>query len=43
MMPMSMAMAMEMTTHTEAMRREIFSFLLSWMAMNRRRMWGIPK
>ena len=36
-------MNMEMTTHTVAMRREIFNLSLSSMAMKRRRMWGIPK
>ena len=43
MMPMAMAMNMEMATHTEAMRREVVSSFSSRMAMKRRRMWGIPK
>ena len=43
MIPMRMATNMEMTTQTDAMRRDVFS-LSSWlMAMNRRRIWGIPK
>ena len=43
MMPMRMATNMAMTTQMEAMRREIFSFCPSSMAMNRSRMWGMPK
>ena len=42
-MPMSTAMNMEMTTQTVAMRREVLSLVSSSMAMNRSRMWGIPK
>ena len=42
-MPMRMAMNMEMTTHTVAIRREVFSLASSSMAMNRSRMWGMPK
>ena len=41
--PMMMAAAMEIATHTEATRREVFSSFSSRMAMNRSRMWGIPK
>ena len=43
MTPMAMAMAMEITTQTVAMRRERFSSFSSRMAMKRRRMWGMPK
>ena len=42
-MPMSTANAMAMVTHTEATRRLSFSFFSSPMAMNRSRMWGMPK
>ena len=42
-MPMRTATPMEMTTQTEAMRRESFSSFSSRMAMKRTRMWGIPK
>lgn len=41
--PMSTAMNMEMTTQMVAMRREVFSLASSSMAMNRSRMWGMPK
>ena len=41
--PMKMATPMEMTTQEEATRRESFSFFSSSMAMNRTRMWGMPK
>ena len=40
---MSTAMNMEMTTQTVAMRREVLSLVSSSMAMNRSRMWGMPK
>ena len=43
MIPMAMAIIMEMTTQTVAIRREVFSFFSSLMAMNRSRIWGIPK
>ena len=36
-------MNMEMTTQMVAMRREVFSLASSSMAMNRSRMWGMPK
>ena len=42
-MPMRMAMNMEMTTHTVAIRREVLSLASSSMAMNRSRMWGMPE
>ena len=42
-MPMRIATNMEITTHTEAMRRETFSFSSSSMAIKRSRMWGMPK
>ena len=41
--PMNTATAMEMTTHTVAMRRLTFSLFSSSMAIKRSRMWGIPK
>ena len=42
-MPMHTATVMEMTTHTEAMRRDSFSSSSFRMAMKRTRMWGMPK
>ena len=41
--PMKMATAMEITTQMEATRRDRVSFSSSSMAINRSRMWGIPK
>ena len=41
--PMKMATAMAMNTQMVATRRDSFSFLESSMAMNRSRMWGMPK
>ena len=41
--PINTATAMEMTTHTVAMRRLTFSLFSSSMAIKRSRMWGIPK
>lgn len=41
--PIITARNMAMTTHTEPTRRETTSFFSSSMAMNRSRMWGIPK
>ena len=41
--PMTMEAVMAMTTHTLAMRRLSTSFFSSSMAMNRSRMWGMPK
>ena len=43
MMPMKTAMPMEITTQTEAMRREVASSFSSRIAMKRSRMWGMPK
>ena len=42
-MPISTARAMATVTQTEATRRLSFSFFSSPMAMNRSRIWGIPK
>ena len=42
-MPISTAMPMEITTQMEATRRERDSFCGSSIAMNRSKIWGIPK
>ena len=41
--PMRIATNMEMTTHTEAIRRDKPSLFSSSIAIKRRRIWGIPK
>ena len=41
--PFVTATAMEITTQLVATRRESLSFFSSSMAMNRSRMWGMPK
>ena len=43
MIPIRIATAIEIVTHTVAIRREVFSFFASSIAMKRSRMWGIPK
>ena len=41
--PITTAMNIEITTQMVAMRREVFNLRSSSMAINRSRMWGIPK
>ena len=42
-MPMNTATPMEITTQTEAIRRDSFSSFSSRMAIKRTRIWGMPK